>query len=64
MHIYYYILGETYYKMTGEMAFTFRKYFYDLGKVHAENITDGGDVFDFQMTHATPFKLFIVKEVF
>lgn len=48
MHVYYYILGETYYKMTGEMAFTFREYFYDLGKVHAENITDGGNVFDFK----------------
>lgn len=64
MHVYYYILDNTYYKMTGENAFKFHEYFYDLGKVYARNLTDGGNLFDFQMTHATPLKLFVVKEVF
>lgn len=47
MHVYYYILDNTYYKMTGENAFKFHEYFYDLGKVYARNLTDGGNLFDF-----------------
>lgn len=65
MHVYYYILDNTYYKMTGEQAFKFNdEHFYDLGKVYAENITYGSNTFDFQMTHATPLRLYVVKTVF
>lgn len=63
MYTYYYILDDTYYKMTGEQEYTCIEHFYNLGQVRAENLNQGNS-FDFQMTHATPFRLYVTKEVF
>ena len=62
MYTYYYVLDDTYYKMTGEEKYRHNEYFYDLGHVYTENLIEGNS-FDFHMAYATPFKLFIVKEI-
>lgn len=63
MYTYYYILDDTYYKITGEQEYKCIEHFYNLGQVYAENLNKGNS-FDFQMTHATPFRLYVTKEVF
>ena len=63
MYTYYYILDDTYYKMSGEQEYKYTEHFYNLGQVYAENLSQGNS-FDFRMTHATPSRLYITKEVF
>ena len=63
MYIYYYILGNTYYRMTGKEEYKFSEYFYNLGNVYTENLTRGNS-FDFMMHYAAPFKLYTVKKFF
>lgn len=64
MHTYYYILDDdTYYRITGKEEYKFTEHFYNLGQVYAENLNQGNS-FDFLMTHAIPFRLYIVKKAF
>lgn len=63
MYTYYYILDDTFYKITGDEGYVFTGNFYNLGNVHSESLNQGNP-FDFLMTHATPHRLYIVKEVF
>ena len=62
MYTYYYILDDTYYEMTGEEKYKHNEPFYNLGNVYTENLRHRTS-FDFNMTHASAFNLFIVKEI-
>lgn len=63
MYIYYYILGNIYYRMTGKEEYKFSEHFYNLGNVYTENLTQCNS-FDFMMHYASPFRLYTVKKIF